>query len=98
MQVDPIKPTLKPPGTKLKPPGTKHLKLKFDELLSNLAFQINLRRYSEGTFTSFINFGDTCRLVGGINQPKLVEAHGQGITLVHIPAQLERFLWNRGCN
>ena len=33
-------------------------------------------RYQEGTFPSFEFFGDTCRLVGGINQPKLVEAHG----------------------
>ena len=33
-------------------------------------------RYAEGTFPSFQHFGDTCRLVGGINCPKLVEAHG----------------------
>jgi hypothetical protein len=30
----------------LKPPGTKRLKLKYDELLSNLAFKFNLRRYN----------------------------------------------------
>jgi hypothetical protein len=29
-----------------------------------------------GTFHNFDFFGDTCRLVGGIHQPKLVEAHG----------------------
>lgn len=29
-----------------------------------------------GTFHSFDFFGDACRLVGGIHQPKLVEAHG----------------------
>ena len=41
MQVDPIKP-------KLKPPGTKHLKLKkCDALLSSFAFRFNLRRYNE---------------------------------------------------
>ena len=39
MQVDPIKPTLKPPGT-------KRLKLKCDEPLSNVAFKFNLRRYN----------------------------------------------------
>jgi len=39
VQVDPIKP-------KLKPPGTKRLKLKYDELLSTFAFKFNLRRYS----------------------------------------------------
>ena len=40
MQVDPIKP-------KLKPPGTKRLKLKNDEPLSNFALKFNLRRYSK---------------------------------------------------
>ena len=39
MQVDPIKPTLKAPGT-------KRLKLKYDEPLSKFAFKFNLRRYS----------------------------------------------------
>ena len=39
MQVDPIKP-------KLKPPGTKRLKLNCDVLLSTSAFKFNLRRYS----------------------------------------------------
>ena len=43
MQVDPITP-------KLKPPGTKHLKLKCDILLSDFAFKFNLRRYSKVTF------------------------------------------------
>ena len=39
VQVDPIKPTLKPPGT-------DRLKLKYDEPPSNFAFKFNLRRYS----------------------------------------------------
>jgi len=39
VQVDPIKPTLKAPGT-------KRLKVKCDESLSNFAFNFNLRRYS----------------------------------------------------
>jgi hypothetical protein len=38
MQVDPIKPTLKPPGT-------KRLVPKWDEPLSDFAFNFNLRRY-----------------------------------------------------
>jgi len=42
VQVDPTKP-------KLKPPGTKRLKLKCDKLLSNFAFNFNLRRYTEST-------------------------------------------------
>ena len=41
MQVDPMKP-------KLKPLGNKRLKLKRDEPLSNFGFNFNLRRCSEG--------------------------------------------------
>jgi hypothetical protein len=40
VQVDPIKPTLKEPGT-------VRLKLKYEELLSNCGFKFNLRRYSK---------------------------------------------------
>ena len=40
MQVDPIQPTLKAPGT-------KRLKLDCDEPLSNCAFKLNLRRYKQ---------------------------------------------------
>jgi len=40
VQVDPIKPTLRSPGT-------KRLKLKCDEPPSNFAFNINMRRYNE---------------------------------------------------
>ena len=40
MQVDPIKPTLKAPGT-------KSSKLKCDELLSKIAFNYYLRRYNK---------------------------------------------------
>jgi hypothetical protein len=38
VQVDPMKPTLKPPGS-------KRLKLYHEKLLSNFAFNFNLRRY-----------------------------------------------------
>jgi hypothetical protein len=41
VQVDPINP-------KLKPPGTNCLKLKCDILLSTSAFKFNLRRYDSG--------------------------------------------------
>ena len=40
MRVDPIKPTLKVPGT-------KRLKLKRVDLLSSFAFKFNLRRYNK---------------------------------------------------
>jgi hypothetical protein len=39
VQVDPIKP-------KLKPPGTERLKLNCGDALSNVAFKFNLRRYT----------------------------------------------------
>jgi hypothetical protein len=42
VQVDPIKP-------QLKPPGTKRLKLNCDKLLSTFAFKFNLRRYTLDT-------------------------------------------------
>jgi hypothetical protein len=38
VQVDPMNPMLKPPGT-------KHLKLKYDILLSTFAIKFNKRRY-----------------------------------------------------
>ena len=41
MQLDPIKP-------KLKPPGTRRLTLKCDILLSNYTFKSNLRCYNKG--------------------------------------------------
>jgi len=41
MQVEPMKPVLKAPGT-------KRLKLNHDEPLLNFAFNFNLRRYSQG--------------------------------------------------
>ena len=41
MQVDPIKPMLKAPGT-------KPSKVNYDELLSNVLYNFSLRRYSTG--------------------------------------------------
>ena len=41
MQVDPMKPTLKAPGT------INLLTLTYDETLSRSAFNLNLRRYNE---------------------------------------------------
>ena len=41
MQVDPVKSTLKAPGT-------ERLKLEYKELLSNFGFNFSLRRYTEG--------------------------------------------------
>ena len=41
MRVDPMKPTLKAPGS-------KRLKLESEIVLSNFTFNISLRRYNEG--------------------------------------------------
>ena len=41
MQLDPIKSTLKAPGT-------KRSKLKYDELLPSFSFNLNMRRYLKG--------------------------------------------------
>ena len=60
MQVDPIKP-------KLKPPETKCLKLKCDGLHSTFAFKFNLRRFMQETSKKLI-----ARLVS--EQDQLVEA------------------------
>ena len=45
VQVDPIKPTLKAPGS-------GRLKLKCDEPLSNFAFKFNLRRYTQAAWAA----------------------------------------------
>jgi len=62
VQVDPIKPTLMAPRT-------TRLKLKYDKLLSSVAFKFNLRSYTEGleTHRGSIALGrglhsSTCRL------------------------------------
>jgi len=45
VHVDPIRPTLNPPGT-------GPLTLKYDKLLSSFAFNFNLRRYIMDTYVS----------------------------------------------
>ena len=54
MQVDPIKPTLKAPGS-------KRLKLDYDEPLLNFAFKFNLRRCNEACMAN----PDIARATGG---------------------------------
>ena len=50
----------------LKAPGTERLKLKYDELLSSIAFNFNLRRY---TLESI--FPDQIRVQSLVRQNKL---------------------------
>jgi len=59
-------------------PGTERLKLKFDGLVSNFAFEFNLRRYNQLAFVAV-----TVGCFAGT---------GQGLTLVHFSAQPEPFL------
>ena len=58
MQVDPIKP-------KLKPPETTHLKLKCGMLLSTFAFKFNLRRYIKDGWQATREIRDRERRHGG---------------------------------
>jgi hypothetical protein len=79
VQVDPIKPTLKAPGT-------KRLKLKHDEPLSRFAFKFNLRRFNSARTRP--------RATGcWTRAPRRWWCGGsrQGLTLVHFSAQLGRF-------
>ena len=74
VQVDPMKP-------KLKPPGTKRLKLKCDILLSTSAFKFSLRRYTK--VCSDMNKPDGQKVV----PPQRAEVLRQGLTLVQFSAQ-----------
>ena len=71
MQVDPVKP-------KLKPPGTKHLIQNCDILLSTSAFKFNLRRYNEGD-----NESDTVGAVEGTAK-KLADVAASLVAMVRM--------------
>jgi len=65
VQVDPMKPALKAPGT-------NRLRLMCDILLSTFAFNFNLRRFSEGDWADLVNitaaaamFGEEMARMGG---------------------------------
>jgi hypothetical protein len=97
VQVDPVKFTLKAPGTN---PST----LKYDGPLSTFAFKFNLRRYMEAGLDPAmlatdlaeylvrkgVPFRETHHISGAA--VKLAEDRGQGLTLVHYSAQPEPFL------
>jgi len=80
VQVDPIKP-------KLKPPATKRLKLKYDILLSNHGFKFNLRRYIKEAQREHDQKRKRGRGEKGMMDDD--DDEGQGLTLVHFSAQLE---------
>ena len=54
MQVAPIEPTVKPPGTNF-------LTLKYDEPLSTFAFDSNLRHYNEAAFELWLGIGEIAK-------------------------------------
>ena len=76
VKVDPIKPTLKAPGT-------NPLKLQYDEPLSNFAFKFNLHRYTTGGGATWPS-APSCATA-----PWSSWRRRQGLTLVHFSAQLE---------
>ena len=74
MQVDPIKPVLNAPET-------KRLKLRYDNLLSSLAFSVYLRRYSVEMFRG-AHAWKTGHALGGIEAARVVDkAQGRGLHL-----------------
>ena len=89
LQVDPIRLTLKAPGT-------KRLKLICDELLSSLAFNLNLRRYimfslltrhTQGATLPFIQYVGTMAAVEAIQ-----EAADEALANSQVPGG-----WRWGC-
>jgi len=71
VQVDPIKPALKAPGT-------KRLELIYDGPLSDFAFKFKLRRYTS-----------CAPRTSSSTRTRATPTCGQGLTLVHVTAQLE---------
>jgi hypothetical protein len=62
VQVDPIKPTLKAPGT-------KRLKLYYDEPPSNFGFKCNLRHYTAAGVGASLLFAGVALLLGQVDVP-----------------------------
>jgi len=62
VQVDPIKPTLKAPGY-------ARLKLKCDDMLSNFAFKLNLRRYMRALLPFHFPHADYSVWAGAYTRP-----------------------------
>jgi len=76
VQVDPVKLTLKAPGT-------KHLKLKYDKPLSNFAFKFNLRRYNVGDMLSRWSDGRLLSNLHRVRMPAPLPANAPG-RAVHV--------------
>jgi hypothetical protein len=79
VQVDPIKPTLKAPGT-------KRLKLKYAVTLSNLGFKFNLRRYhrERGTRVCIVEVGCGTSTHSMREESELLLARSLAISIVRI--------------
>jgi hypothetical protein len=72
VQLDPIKLTLKAPGN-------KRLKLKYDELPSNFAFNFNLRRHNEEAEKDRIDMQTLVEHSGNSAQNGVVVGMGAGL-------------------
>ena len=77
VQVDPIKPTLKPPGT-------KRLKLKCDELRSSFGFKFNVRRYALGAGNHYAEIQVVDEIFDKHAADKMgIERVGQVMVMIH---------------
>jgi hypothetical protein len=87
VQVDPIKPTLKPPRS-------KSLKLEYDGPPSNFAFKFNLRRYIEAVVAAAAAKSDDDDRTKPlrVDLRECAGRRGQGLTHVHFSAQREHLL------
>jgi hypothetical protein len=73
----------------LKVPGTEHLKVTHDEPPSKFAFKFNLRRYNKDIAKDAAPFMRKASKYYESIAAQLC-ANGQGLTLVHVRAQLEQ--------
>jgi len=86
----------------LKAPGDDRLKLKYDQLLSSFAFNLNLRRYNSDSESDSGSDDDEDPNAADLDpdvEPTLARSGSrrQGLTLVHFSAQRKRCVWDRGC-
>jgi len=89
VQVDPLKPTSKAPGT-------MPLTLEYDKLHSNSAFNFNLRRYTTAPYCTATPTRTSAWEAGSSGWTWSMWTSGtsaarQGLTLVHFPAQPKLF-------
>ena len=81
------------------------MKLRYNEPLSKIAYNFNLRRYkmvpmAKKALSRVSSSASMKAMQRNMSTTSLCDSEGgmgQGLTLVHFSAQHERFLWDRGC-